>query len=55
MEIKIELTAKEIEEIICKEMLILFPGKFPDVTIKSYGGAVVEIMETKPVIEKEGE
>ena len=53
MEIRIELTAKEIEEIIRKEMLMLFPGKFPDVAIKTYGGAVVEIVETKPVTEKE--
>ena len=53
MEIKIELTTEEVEKIIGDEMIKSFPGKFAEVTIKSYGGVVVEILDKAPEVEKE--
>ena len=53
MEIKIELTSKEVGAIIAKEMLIGFPGKFAKVEIKSYGSAIIQILDKEPERKKE--
>lgn len=56
MKIEIELTSKEVEAIIAKEMLLGFPGKFAAVEIKSYGSVIVEILDKAPETkEEEGE